>query len=155
MNINIATIGGRLGADPEVRTFQNGGTICNLRIATTDQWKDKSGEKKERTEWHAVTVHGDGLVKFCETYLRKGARVFIQGEIQTRKWQDQSGNDRYSTEIVVRGYGGKVIPIDWPDSREEYTNASKGGPSPETVDRAHFPSGGPAASGVHDDEIPF
>lgn len=149
MNVNQATIGGRLGANPEVRTFQNGGTICNLRIATTDKWKDKqTGEARERTEWHSVTVHGDGLVKSCERNLRKGARVFVQGELQTRKWQDQSGNDRYSTEIVVRGFGGKVIPIDWPEGEGR-------GPQPETVDRAHFTAGAPAGGNNFDDDIPF
>ena len=95
--MNRAQIMGRLGADPEIRTFQDGGRVCNMRIATSETWKDReTGEKKERTQWHSVAIFSDGLVRVAEQYLRKGARVLIEGQIETRKWQDQSGQDRYS-----------------------------------------------------------
>jgi len=101
-DLNQCTFVGRLGADPETKSFQNGGKICNLRIAVGEQWKDKaSGEKKERTEWVIITIQGDGLVGVAERYLRKGSKVLVQGQLRTRKWQDQSGADRYSTEIVL------------------------------------------------------
>lgn len=103
---------GNLGADPEVRSFQNGGRVCNFRIAVTDKWKDKSGERQERTEWVSVAVFSEGLIGVIESYLRKGSKVFIQGSQQTRKWQDQSGNDRYSTECVLRGFGDKLVMLD-------------------------------------------
>lgn len=113
-SVNRVIIIGNLGADPEVKSFQNGGRIANLRIATSESWKDKqSGERKERTEWHSVTVQGDGLVGVVERFLRKGSKVYIEGKLQTRKWQDQSGNDRYSTEVVV-GMGGALTMLDGP-----------------------------------------
>ena len=104
---------GNLGADPEVRSFQNGGKVANLRIATSETWKDRNtGERQERTEWHTVAIFSEGLVNVCENYLRKGSKVFIEGQLQTRKWQDQSGNDRYSTEVVLRGYNGTLTMLD-------------------------------------------
>ena len=113
-SVNKCIIIGNLGQDPEVKSFQNGGKICNLRIATSESWKDKAtGERKERTEWHSVTIQGDGLVGIAERYLRKGSKVYIEGKLQTRKWQDQSGNDRYSTEVVV-GMGGALTMLDGP-----------------------------------------
>jgi single-strand DNA-binding protein len=109
-SLNKVQLIGALGADPEVRSFQNGGKVCNLRIATSESWKDKStGERKERTEWHSVAITTDGLVNVAESYLRKGSKVFVEGQLRTRKWQDQSGNDRYSTEIVLQGYDAKLI----------------------------------------------
>ena len=112
-SVNKVILIGNLGADPEVRSFQNGGKICNLRIATSERWTDKaSGEKKERTEWHSVSISGDGLVRVAEQYLRKGSKVYIEGKLQTRKWQDQSGTDRYTTEIVVAGFGGSLTMLD-------------------------------------------
>jgi len=103
---------GHLGRDPEVRTFQDGGKLCNLRIATSETWKDRqSGERRERTEWHSVVLLADGLVRVAEKYLHKGAPVYIEGQLRTRKWQDQSGNDRYTTEVVVQGYGGKLVML--------------------------------------------
>jgi single-strand DNA-binding protein len=112
-DLNRMTIIGRLGADPEVKSFQNGGRLANLRIATSENWKDKqTGEKKERTEWHSVTVKSDGLVGVVERYLKKGSRVYIEGQLQTRKWQDSNGTDRYTTEIVLSGFGGKLIMLD-------------------------------------------
>lgn len=114
-SVNKVILVGNLGADPEVKSFQNGGRIANLRIATSEAWKDKAtGERKERTEWHSVTINGDGLIGVVERFLRKGSKVYIEGKLQTRKWQDASGNDRYSTEVVVSGMGGSLTMLDNP-----------------------------------------
>ena len=111
-SVNKVILVGNLGADPEVKSFQNGGRICNLRIATSENWKDKNtGERKERTEWHTVVLISDGLVGVAERFLRKGSKVYIEGSLRTRKWQDQSGNDRYTTEINV-GVGGVLTMLD-------------------------------------------
>jgi len=112
-SVNKVILIGNLGADPEVKSFQNGGRIANLRIATSENWKDKAtGERKERTEWHTVVLQSDGLVGVAEKYLRKGSKVYIEGQLRTRKWQDQSGNDRYSTEVSVGGIGGVLTMLD-------------------------------------------
>lgn len=112
-SVNKVIIVGNLGADPEVKSFQNGGRICNLRIATSEDWKDRTtGEKKERTEWHSVVLQSDGLVGVAERFLKKGSKVYIEGQLRTRKWQDQSGNDRYTTEISVAGFDGKLVMLD-------------------------------------------
>lgn len=112
-SVNKVILVGNLGADPEVKSFQNGGRICNLRIATSEDWKDRqTGEKKERTEWHSVVLQSDGLVGVAERFLRKGSKVYIEGQLRTRKWQDQSGNDRYTTEISVAGFDGKLVMLD-------------------------------------------
>ncbi len=112
-SLNKVMIIGNLGADPEVKSFQNGGRIANLRIATSENWKDKAtGERKERTEWHTVVINSDGLVGVAERYLRKGSKVYIEGTLRTRKWQDASGNDRYSTEVSVGGIGGVMTMLD-------------------------------------------
>ena len=112
-SVNKVILVGNLGADPEVKSFQNGGRICNLRIATSEDWKDRqTGEKKERTEWHTVVLQSDGLVGVAERFLRKGSKVYIEGQLRTRKWQDQSGNDRYTTEISVAGFDGKLVMLD-------------------------------------------
>jgi single-strand DNA-binding protein len=112
-SVNKVILVGNLGADPEVKSFQNGGKICNLRIATSEDWKDRTtGEKKERTEWHQVVLSTDGLVGVAERFLRKGSKVYIEGQLQTRKWQDASGNDRYTTEIRVGGFDGKLVMLD-------------------------------------------
>ena len=112
-SVNKVILIGNLGQDPEVNSFQNGGRICNLRIATSEQWKDKaSGERKERTEWHTVVLNSDGLVGVAERFLRKGSKVYIEGQLRTRKWQDASGNDRYSTEVSVGGIGGVLTMLD-------------------------------------------
>lgn len=104
---------GNLGADPEIRTFQNGGKVANLRLACSEKWKDKNtGERKEKTEWISIAVFSDGLVRVCEQYLRKGSKIYISGKMATRKWQDQSGQDRYSTEIVLQGFGGTLTMLD-------------------------------------------
>lgn len=111
-SVNKVILVGNLGADPEVKSFQNGGRIANLRIATSESWKDRtSGERKERTEWHQVVINSDGLVGVAERFLRKGSKIYIEGTLRTRKWQDQSGNDRYTTEISV-GVGGVLTMLD-------------------------------------------
>ena len=114
-SLNKVMLIGNLGQDPEVRSFQNGGKVCNLRIATSETWKDRNtGERQERTEWHTVAIFSEGLVNVCERYLKKGSKVFIEGKLQTRKWQDQSGNDRFSTEVVLRGFDGTLTMLDGP-----------------------------------------
>lgn len=112
-SVNKVILIGNLGQDPEVKSFQNGGRIANLRIATSENWKDKNtGERKERTEWHSVVLNSDGLVGVAERYLRKGSKVYIEGQLRTRKWQDASGNDRYTTEVSVGGMGGVLTMLD-------------------------------------------
>ncbi|WP_306812040.1 single-stranded DNA-binding protein [Sphingobium sp. CFD-1] len=112
-SVNKVILIGNLGADPEVRSFQNGGKVCNIRIATSETWKDRnSGERKERTEWHSVAIFSEGLAGVAERYLRKGSKVYIEGKLQTRKWQDQSGNDRYTTEVVLQGPGAVLTMLD-------------------------------------------
>jgi single-strand DNA-binding protein len=112
-SLNKVMLIGNLGADPEIRSFQNGGKVANLRIATSETWKDKNtGERQERTEWHSVAIFSEGLVGVVERFLRKGSKVYIEGQLQTRKWQDQQGNDRYSTEVVIRGLNGTMTMLD-------------------------------------------
>ena len=114
-SVNKVILVGNLGADPEVKSFQNGGKVCNLRIATSESWKDKnSGDRQERTEWHTVAIFSEGLVGVAERFLRKGSKVYIEGQLRTRKWQDQSGNDRYSTEVVLQGPGSVMTMLDGP-----------------------------------------
>ena len=143
-SVNKVIVLGNLGADPEIRTFQNGGKVCNLRIATTERWKDKNtGENKEKTEWHQVAIFSEGLVRVAEQYLKKGSTVYIEGKLQTRKWQDQSGNDRYSTEVVLQGFDSKLVMLGGnSDNRGggQQGNANNGYQEP--------------AGGI-DDEIPF
>ncbi|PYG31597.1 single-stranded DNA-binding protein [Pelagimonas varians] len=115
-SVNKVILVGNLGRDPEVRSFQNGGKVCNLRIATSENWKDRStGERREKTEWHSVAIFQEGLVRVAEQYLRKGSKVYIEGQLQTRKWQDQSGADRYSTEVVLQGFSGTLVMLDGRD----------------------------------------
>ena len=124
-SLNKVMLIGNLGRDPEIRTFQNGGKVCNLRIATSENWKDRNtGERRERTEWHTVAIFNEGLVRVCEQYLRKGSKVYIEGQLQTRKWQDQSGNDRYSTEVVLQGFGSTLTML---DGRAEGGGGGQGG----------------------------
>jgi single-strand DNA-binding protein len=112
-SLNKVMLIGNLGADPEIRTFNNGGKVANLRIATSETWKDRqTGERKEKTEWHTVAIFSEGLVSVVERYLKKGSKVFVEGKLQTRKWQDQNGQDRYSTEIVIQGLGGTLTMLD-------------------------------------------
>jgi len=112
-SVNKVILVGNLGADPETRTFQNGGKVCNLRIATSESWKDKNtGDRQERTEWHTVAIFSEGLVGVAERFLRKGSKVYIEGQLRTRKWQDQNGQDRYSTEVVLQGLGSVLTMLD-------------------------------------------
>ncbi len=114
-SVNKVIIVGNLGADPEVKSFQNGGKICNLRVATSESWNDRAtGEKKEKTQWHQVVIKSEGLAGVAERFLRKGSKVYLEGQIETRKWQDNSGNDRYSTEIVLSGPRAVMTMLDSP-----------------------------------------
>jgi single-strand DNA-binding protein len=140
---NQCTFIGNLGRDPEVRTFNNGSKVCNLRIAVSERWKDReTGERKEKTEWIPVAIFQEGLIRVAEQYLRKGSKVMVQGKFTTRKWQDQSGQDRYSTEIVLQGYGGTLTMLD-----------GKGGGQDRQQDDG-YNAGGNSNSGL-DDEVPF
>ena len=112
-SVNKVILIGNLGRDPETRTFSNGGKVCNLRIATSETWKDRNtGERKERTEWHSVAIFSEPLARVAEQYLRKGSKVYLEGQLETRKWQDQSGQDRYSTEVVLRPYTSTLTMLD-------------------------------------------
>ena len=127
MSVNKVILIGNLGRDPEVRTFQNGNKVCNLNLATSESWKDKqSGERREKTEWHTVAIFNEGLVRIAEQYLRKGSKVYVEGQLQTRKWQDKSGNDRYSTEVAVQGFSGTLKLL---DSRQNNDPARQAPPS--------------------------
>lgn len=112
-SVNKVILVGNLGADPEVRKFQNGGQVCNLRIATSENWKDRNtGEKREKTEWHSVAIFSEGLARVAEQYLKKGSKVYLEGQLETRKWQDKDGNDRYSTEVVLRNFNSSMVMLD-------------------------------------------
>lgn len=162
-SVNKVILIGNLGRDPEVRTFQNGGKVCNLRIATSESWKDRNtGERRERTEWHSVAIFQEGLVRIAEQYLRKGSKVYIEGKLQTRKWQDQSGQDRYSTEVVLQGFDGTLTMLDGRGEGGGQGGGSGGGDygggydSGPQDDRSGGGSGGGAPSSRDmDDEIPF
>lgn len=109
-SVNKVILIGRLGRDPEIKTMQSGGKVCNLSVATSEKWKDKAtGERKEKTEWHRVVVFNENIIRVCESYLSKGSDVYLEGQIETRKWQDQSGAEKYSTEIVLRPYRGELV----------------------------------------------
>jgi single-strand DNA-binding protein len=152
-SVNKVIIVGNLGRDPEVRTFQNGGKVCNLRIATSESWKDRnSGERKERTEWHSVAIHSEPLANIAEQYLAKGSKVYIEGQLETRKWQDQSGQDRYTTEVVLRPYRGTLTLLD--SRRDGDGGGSSGGYGGSSGGGSGYGSGG-RPGGVIDDEIPF
>lgn len=152
-DLNQCQFIGRLGADPEIKSFANGGRIANLRIAVGEKWKDKAtGEQKERTEWISVTLQSDGLVGVAERYLKKGSRVFVQGQFRTRKWQDQSGQDRYATEIVVGGFGGILTML---DSKQDGGRAASNEGTTTTHYGAHGGQSGGGFSDDLDDDIPF
>jgi|SRR5271165_1040099 len=149
--LNKATLIGNLGQDPEVRTTQSGGKVVTLSIATSESWKDpQSGERRERTEWHRVVIFNEGLGTIAERYLTKGAKVYVEGQIRTRKWQDQSGADRYSTEIHLTPYNGEIKFLDSrkPGERASGGNGAAGEP-------AMAGAGRPPGGGDLDDEIPF
>ena len=110
--VNKVILVGNLGADPESRSFQNGGEVVNLRVATSETWKDRDGNRQEKTEWHSVAIFNENLGRVAKNYLRKGSKVYLEGQIQTRKWQDQSGNDRYTTEIVLQKFRGELVLLD-------------------------------------------
>lgn len=175
-SVNKVIIVGNLGRDPEVRSFQNGGKVVNLRIATSETWRDKSsGERKERTEWHSVAIFNENLAKVAEQYLKKGSKVYIEGQLETRKWQDQSGQDRYTTEVVLRQYRGELTILDGRDGGggsgggagggdyggyDDYqgAGASGGGGGGYQGGGARSGGGGGAPAGGRsdmDDEIPF
>ncbi len=149
-SVNKVILVGNLGRDPEVRSFPNGGKVVNLRIATSEQWRDRNtGERKEKTEWHSVAIFAEGLAKIAEQYLRKGSKVYLEGQLETRKWQDQSGADRYSTEVVLRPYNSTLTMLD---------GRSEGGPSmggDYEPDRGGSEPQGRGGIGQLDDEIPF
>ena len=112
-SVNKVILVGNLGKDPEIRSFQNGGKVANFSIATSESWKDKNtGEKREKTDWHNVAIFNEGLVRVAEQYLRKGSKVYIEGQLQTRKWTDQSGTDKYTTEVVLQNYNGTLVMLD-------------------------------------------
>ncbi|RWR28932.1 single-stranded DNA-binding protein [Sinirhodobacter populi] len=162
-SVNKVIIVGNLGRDPEVRSFPSGGKVCNLRIATSETWRDKqSGERKERTEWHSVAIYNENLVKIAEQYLRKGSKVYVEGQLETRKWQDQSGADRYTTEIALRPFRGELTLLDGRDGGSSSGGRSSGGyddsaPSYGGGSDSYGGSqqgGGGRSSGM-DDDIPF
>ncbi len=162
-SLNKVMLIGNLGADPEIRTFQNGGKVANLRIATSENWKDKNtGERKEQTEWHTVSIFSEGLISVVERFLRKGSKVYVEGQLQTRKWQDQSGNDRYSTEVVLRGFNGTLTMLDGPQGGSGGGGQRGGGgewdQSGGSSGGGGRAQGGPPAGGFGDDlddDIPF
>lgn len=146
-SVNKVILVGNLARDPETRTFQNGGKVCNLRVATSERWKDRNtGERKERTEFHSVAIFNEGVGRVAEQYLRKGSKVYIEGQLETRKWQDQSGQDRYSTEVTIRPFKGELTMLDGPNGGQQPGNQyRKGG----------YDQGGAPAGGGFDSEIPF
>jgi len=141
-SLNKVQLIGSLGADPESRSFQNGGSVVNLRLATSESWKDRDGNRQEKTEWHTVAIFNEGLGKVATSYLRKGSKVYIEGTLQTRKWQDKDGADRYSTEVVVPKFGGGLVLL---DKRE-------GGTASNSTRATH--GFAPAAADL-DDDVPF
>lgn len=152
-SVNKVILIGRLGADPETRTFQNGGKVVNLRVATSERWKDRNtGEQQERTQWHSVAIFNEPVGRIAEQYLRKGSQVYLEGQLETRKWQDQSGQDRYSTEVVLRPYTGNMTLLD---------SRGSGGGQNDSYGSMGYDSGpsqsspAPAPSRDYDDEIPF
>ncbi|MEG3661509.1 single-stranded DNA-binding protein [Celeribacter halophilus] len=171
-SVNKVILVGNLGADPEVRTFQNGGKVCNLRVATSETWKDRNtGEKRDRTQWHTVAIFSEPLARTAEQYLRKGSKVYLEGQLETRKWQDQQGNDRYSTEVVLRPYTSTMVMLDGRSGGgggDSYGGGQGGGydqgPS-GGYDQGGYGggsggAGGPQGGGssrpsLDDDEIPF
>lgn len=151
-SVNKVILIGNLGADPEVRTTQDGRPIVNLRIATSENWRDRNtGERRERTEWHRVVIFSEGLAKIAEQYLRKGSKVYLEGQLQTRKWQDQSGQDRYSTEVVLQGFNSTLTML---DGRGEGGDSGFSGPR-ASDDRPAASSAPAFESGGMDDDIPF
>ncbi|MPT48270.1 MAG: single-stranded DNA-binding protein [Sphingobium sp.] len=162
-SVNKVILLGHLGADPEVRHFQNGGKVANFRIATSQSWKDRqSGERKERTEWHSISVQNEGLADVAGSYLRKGSKVYIEGQLRTRKWQDQQGNDRYSTEVVLIGPGAVMTLLDSKEDNERRVQggSASSGRGSSSGGGSGGASGGQGQQGGNwdnqlDDEVPF
>lgn len=146
-SINKVILVGNVTADPETRTTQSGGKVVNFTVATNESWRDKNtGEKREKAEFHRVVIFSEGLARVAEQYLRKGSKVYLEGQLQTRKWQDQSGADKYSTEVVLQNFNSAMVLLDGP----------QGGEAPQRLDRPAHGSGAPAFSpGGMDDDIPF
>lgn len=158
-SVNKVMLIGNLGRDPEIKTMQNGGKVCNLSVATSESWNDKaSGERKEKTEWHRVVVFNENIIRVCENYLKKGAKVFVEGQLETRKWTDQSGAEKYSTEVVLRPYRGELTMLDSKGSGgSSYGNDNAGAQQPQQ--QAAAGGGGQWQSSKggsdFDDDIPF
>ncbi|PCJ08767.1 MAG: single-stranded DNA-binding protein [Rhodobacteraceae bacterium] len=151
-SVNKVFLIGNLGRDPEVRNFQNGDKVCNLTVATSENWKDKStGEKRERTEWHRVAIFGP-LAGVAERYLRKGSKVHLEGQLETRKWQAQDGTDRFSTEVVLRPFRGEMVML---DARQDGGGGGQGGGGHDQGGASGGHQGGGPAGNIDDDEIPF
>ena len=156
-SVNKVLLIGNLGADPEIRHTQDGNPVCNLRVATSETWRDRNtGDRRERTEWHRVVIFSEPLCKIAEQYLRKGSKVYLEGQLQTRKWQDQSGQDRYSTEVVLQRFNSNLTLLDRRDSGGEQ-NYGGGGGSDAGSSSGGEGGGGSAkgGSGDLDDDIPF
>ena len=158
-SVNKVILVGNLGADPEIRRLNSGDQIANLRIATSESWRDRqTGERKDRTEWHSVVIFNENLAKVAEQYLKKGAKVYIEGALQTRKWQDQNGNDRYSTEIVLQKFRGELQMLDGRGgggNRNQMSDYSGGGGDFGSSGSSNQGGGGGGFSRDLDDEIPF
>ena len=157
-SVNKVILIGNLGRDPEVRTFQNGGKVCNLRIATSESWKDRNtGERREKTEWHNVAIFNDNLVRLAQQYLKKGSKVYVEGQLETRKWQDQNGQDRYTTEVTLRPFRGEMTFLDGRPGGGDFGGGRDFGGSSGGASGGG--SGGgrdyDGSSGGLDDEIPF
>ncbi len=159
-SLNKVMLIGNLGADPEIRTMGSGDRVANLRIATSESWRDKTtGERREKTDWHSVVVFNDGLVGVIEKYLRKGAKVYVEGALQTRKWTDKDGNDRYSTEVVLQRYRGELTMLDGRNSDGGGYEGGQGGggnfASSAASSGGNQGGGNQFANADLDDEIPF
>jgi len=151
-SVNKVILVGRLGADPDVRAFQNGGRIANLSLATSESWKDKStGERKEKTQWHRIVVKNENLVGICERYLKKGARVYVEGQMETRKYTDKDGAEKYTTEVVLSPFRGEIAMLDGKDSG----GAAAGGGDFEAPAAASGGTFAASSKNDMDDEIPF
>jgi len=162
-SVNKVILIGNLGQDPEVRTFQNGNRVAALSVATSETWKDKAtGEKKERTEWHRVQIFAEALIEIAEKYLKKGSKVYLEGQLETRKWQDQAGNDRYATEVVLRAYRSAITLLDkkeggyQPPGEDDYSRGpTDGKTAQQRADDFQGPGGRRGFSDDLGDEIPF
>lgn len=153
-SVNKVILVGNLGKDPEIRSTQDGREIANLTLATSESWKDRNtGERKEKTEWHRVAIFSDGLVNIAKNYLKKGSKVYIEGQLQTRKWTDQSGQEKYTTEVVLQNYNGTLTMLD--GNRAGGAGDSAGGGYAPSTGNASFGGGKAPVSELMDDEIPF